>query len=100
MGEVEDLNDLEGDLFGDDEDGGAAAEKEQARELSDNELDSGDDEGRDDRAAEKAEDDDGPENRTAVVQEATCIRHPVPSPSDGEVSRPLILQNGRSLVLM
>lgn len=73
--------DLEDDLFGS-EDGG-----DKVRELSDRDLDSGDDEGRNDRARDRSEDeeaDDGP-GRSVRVLGQTLYRHPLPNPSDGEV---------------
>jgi RNA polymerase-associated protein LEO1 len=75
---------LEDDLFGDDDDEQPAAEK--PRELSDEELDSGDDEGRDDRAQReeggyKAQDD----KEQLRIEEKTLWRHPLPKPLDGEV---------------
>ena len=57
------------------------------RTLDDEELDSGDDEGRDDRM----EEDDAPEMDAAIEEEqfnymdAELIRHAVPCPSDNEV---------------
>lgn len=71
------------DLFGGSED------EEQVRELSDRELDSGDDEDRDDRAAPKAdaEEMDYDTMRDARILDSTVWRHPVPNPADGEVSR-------------
>ena len=58
------------------------------RTLDDEELDSGDDEGRDDRMEE-----DGNEDMDKMVEEeefnymdAELIRHAVPCPSDNEVS--------------
>jgi RNA polymerase-associated protein LEO1 len=72
--------DVEDDLFGDEDDGPAIKE----RELSDRELDSGDDEDRDDRVtrAAEVEDDTG---RDARIMESTIWRHPLPKPFDGEV---------------
>jgi hypothetical protein len=71
---------LEGDLFGSDDE-----EPAKVRELSDQELDSGDDEGRDDRAHQvEAEDQDG-DNLDAHIMETTVWRHPLPKPVDGEV---------------
>ena len=60
------------------------------RRLDDSELDSGDDEGREDRLRdgleeeEEEEEEDVPE-RTAVVTDIAIGRHPGPLPSDGEV---------------
>ncbi|CZR61174.1 related to LEO1 Extremely hydrophilic protein [Phialocephala subalpina] len=70
------------DLFGgDDED----APVEKTRELSDRELDSGDDEDRNDRAPLEEEIDyDG--GRDARVMDTTVWRHPLPKPADGEYS--------------
>jgi RNA polymerase-associated protein LEO1 len=68
------------DLFDDDEDDG----EDQTRQLSDRELDSGDDEGRDDRAPKGAEIDYDTE-RDARIIETTVWRHPLPKPADGEV---------------
>lgn len=68
-------------LFGDDDEAGSPAAD---RELSDRELDSGDDEGRDDRAQHDEE--VLPEHRDAHIMDAYVVPHPIPSPSDGEVS--------------
>ncbi|TVY50135.1 RNA polymerase-associated protein [Lachnellula occidentalis] len=73
---------LEDDLFGDDEDEPAV---EKPRELSDEELDSGDDENREDRAQKdearyKASDD----QEQLRIEEKTLWRHPLPKPLDGE----------------
>jgi RNA polymerase-associated protein LEO1 len=80
MGNVSDLDD---DLFGDE----AEEEPPKPRELSDEELDSGDDEGRDDRLPEKeiAEEHDEDSTRDARILEADIFRHPIPKPSDGQV---------------
>lgn len=69
------------DLFGDDDD--APADK--VRELSDRELDSGDDEDRRDRAP-REDDVDVNDSREARIMETTLWRHPVPNPVDGNVS--------------
>lgn len=73
---------LADDLFGSDDE--APAEK--VRELSDKELDSGDDEDRDDRAA-RYEDRDvaTPDVEDVRTIEVELPRHPVPRPIDGEV---------------
>lgn len=76
------VDDGDDDLFGDDDE--APADK--ARELSDRELDSGDDEDRRDRAPRADEDVDINESREARIMETTLWRHPVPKPADGEVS--------------
>ena len=72
------------DLFGSDSEAGAV---KKVRELSDRELDSGDDEDRDDRAPQEAEDEeiDYDSGRDARVLDATVWRHPLPKPADGEV---------------
>lgn len=81
----DDIMDIAGDvvddLFGS-EDGG-----EKVRELSDRELDSGDDEDRDDRAPAKPDHDDIEYNsdRDTRVLASTVWRHPLPNPADGEV---------------
>lgn len=70
------------DLFGGDDDDTPA---EKNRELSDRDLDSGDDEDRNDRAPQEEEVDyEG--GRDARVLESTIWRHPLPKPIDGEVS--------------
>jgi RNA polymerase-associated protein LEO1 len=80
--DVMDTADLEDDLFGDDDE----EPTEKVRELSDRELDSGDDEERNDRAPRnEAEEVDFESGREAQVQESTIWRHPVPKPVDGEV---------------
>ncbi|KUJ20531.1 uncharacterized protein LY89DRAFT_715910 [Mollisia scopiformis] len=70
------------DLFGGDEDD---AQVEKTRELSDRELDSGDDEDRNDRAPQE-EEVDYESGRDARVMESTIWRHPLPKPVDGEFS--------------
>lgn len=73
--------DMDDDLFGS-EDGGA-----KVRELSDRELDSGDDENRFDRVHEKAgEAEVDYSGREARILGTTVWRHPLPNPADGEVS--------------
>ena len=80
--------DVEDDLFGDEDD----EPTEKTRELSDRELDSGDDEDRDDRAGKgDAGEIDFETGRDARVLEATVWRHPLPKPFDGEVSSTNIL---------
>lgn len=74
--------DGEEDLFGGDDDDVPA---EKTRELSDRELDSGDDEDRNDRAPQE-EEVDFESGRDARVLESTIWRHPLPKPVDGEVS--------------
>ncbi|EKD15890.1 uncharacterized protein L3040_003253 [Drepanopeziza brunnea f. sp. 'multigermtubi'] len=69
----------DGDLFGDDDDMPA----EKIRELSDRELDSGDDEDRRDRAP-RAEGVDPGNSKEVQVLEQLLPRHPVPKPADGE----------------
>lgn len=72
--------DLEDDLFGDEE----ASEK--ARELSDRELDSGDDEDRHDRVRDNRDADEEEQvDREAHILEGTLWRQPWPRPYDGEV---------------
>lgn len=75
---------LEDDLFGDDDEDEPPVEKPRA--LSDEELDSGDDENREDRAQKdearyKASDD----QEQLRIEEKTLWRHPLPKPLDGEV---------------
>ncbi|KAF2866797.1 Leo1-like protein-domain-containing protein [Massariosphaeria phaeospora] len=75
------------DLFGDGGEDGADEDQplEQPRKLDDEDLDSGDDEGRADRV-EAAEDDSvEQEQLTYNYQEAEIARHAVPEPSDGEL---------------
>jgi RNA polymerase-associated protein LEO1 len=72
--------DVEDDLFGDEDDGPTI----KAQELSDRELDSGDDEDRGDRVHRAAEVDDD-SGRDARIMESTIWRHPLPKPFDGEV---------------
>ncbi|KAI0997568.1 hypothetical protein K3495_g10619 [Podosphaera aphanis] len=76
----------DGDLFGDDEEiDDASAPKK--RELSDRELDSGDDEDRNDRIQQTVEEETGYESGTeARILEATLWRHPIPKPLDGELN--------------
>lgn len=79
--------DLEDDLFGD-EDADEEPKAQKLRQLSDDELDSGDDEERQDRRPhqksiytelEEATEDVG-------VMEQIVYRHPLPKPSDDEVN--------------
>lgn len=71
-----------GDLFGDDDD----SPVQKTRELSDSELDSGDDENRNDRVGDVVADEVEYESGTeARILEATLWRHPIPKPLDGEV---------------
>jgi RNA polymerase-associated protein LEO1 len=90
MDAAEDSND---DLFGEEDE----VAPERVRELSDRELDSGDDEGRYDRAEGKleAEEVDSDSGRFARIQETTIWRHPLPKPVDGEV-RSYLLEVFRS----
>lgn len=80
--------DEDDDLFGDVPD--EEPETAPPRMLSDAELDSGDDEGRDDRVPEREDDDELPaeDTRNARILENDIFRHPVPRPSDGQVSTP------------
>ena len=72
----------EDDLFGDEE-----APVKKARELSDQELDSGDDEDRDDRAQPHGNEElDYDAGRDAQILEATLWRHIIPKPTNGEFS--------------
>ncbi|KAL5120248.1 Paf1 complex component [Pleosporales sp. CAS-2024a] len=74
--------DDEDDLFGD---GEVDDEAPAARKLDDEELDSGDDEGRADGArAPEALEDEG-EQHTFAVMDADIARHAIPEPSDGEL---------------
>jgi len=72
------------DLFGSDD----GEEETRVRELSDRELDSGDDEGRSDRAPKKAdaEEVDYDTGREARVLDSDIQRHALPKPIGGEVS--------------
>lgn len=82
----DDIMDVEGaedDLFGS-EDGDEAPK---VRELSDRELDSGDDEGRSDRAPDtQNEEIDYETGRELRILDQVISRHPVPKPVGGEVS--------------
>ncbi|KAF2428876.1 hypothetical protein EJ08DRAFT_314213 [Tothia fuscella] len=69
------------DLFGDEVD--EEAEKMAQRQLDDSELDSGDDEGRVDRARQD-EEPEQPETEDFNIQDIDMPRHPVPEPGDGE----------------
>jgi hypothetical protein len=89
MAATEDPADLfgedEDDLFGDEDD----VQSEQERALSDRELDSGDDEDRNDRAAEHMDDigqQIGTHDREARILDADFPRQAVPTPTDGEAS--------------
>ncbi|KAL2067311.1 hypothetical protein VTL71DRAFT_1735 [Oculimacula yallundae] len=76
------VDDGDDDLFGDDDE----APADNVRELSDRELDSGDDEDRRDRAPRADEDADIGDTREARVLETTLWRHPVPKPADGQLN--------------
>ncbi|KAF2131349.1 hypothetical protein P153DRAFT_335591 [Dothidotthia symphoricarpi CBS 119687] len=80
------LDDDEDDLFGDGADADEEAPAEQ-RKLDDEELDSGDDEGRADaaRAPEPVDDEGEGEQHTFAFMDADLARHAVPEPSDGEL---------------
>jgi hypothetical protein len=85
MADTEDPADLfgEDDLFGDEDE----AQSEQERALSDRELDSGDDEDRNDRAAEHTDDmaqQIGTHDREARIMDADFARQGVPRPTDGQ----------------
>lgn len=76
---------LADDLFGSDDE----VAENKVRELSDRELDSGDDEDRSDRARANSDSaglEDRPEEpEPSVVLDTKVFRHPLPKPSDGEV---------------
>jgi hypothetical protein len=82
---------MDDDLFGDEDQSDGPAEK--VRELSDRELDSGDDDDRNDRAPRKAAEEVDEEGRTAQIMDATVWRHPLPKPADGEVSLDPVVSN-------
>ncbi|KAL5454317.1 hypothetical protein PMIN06_005018 [Paraphaeosphaeria minitans] len=73
--------DLDGDLFGDDDDD---ADQPEQRKLDDEDLDSGDDEERND-LTERDTPDAETQNQNFTFEDAEIARHPVPEPSDGEV---------------
>ena len=80
-------------LFGDEEDD-EEPKAQKPRELSDDELDSGDDENRDDRARKSANDLLGEDTtRDVRISEQAVWRHPLPKPSDDEVSSSLMLED-------
>lgn len=83
--EVMDNASLADDLFGSDDE----VAENKVRELSDRELDSGDDEDRSDRARANSDSaglEDRPEEpEPSVVLDTKVFRHPLPKPSDGEV---------------
>jgi len=82
---------LEDDLFGD-ESGDEVEQPTKVRELSDQELDSGDDEGRSDREPER-EEIDYISGRDARVLDQTIWRHPLPKPADGEVGSHISIES-------
>ena len=57
------------------------------RKLGDSEIDSGDDEGRQDRVhhEEEADEDDEIAEKTAIIADVSIAKHPGPLPSDDEV---------------
>lgn len=73
-------------MAGDDLFGGGSEDGENVRELSDRDLDSGDDEDRNDRAPKADAEEMDYDTRDARVLDSTVWRHPVPKPADGEVS--------------
>lgn len=73
----------EDDLFGDDD-----GEVQPVRQLSDEELDSGDDEDRNDRTQNDDMDVDTGPTRAARIMDVELGRQTVPLPADGEVSHP------------
>ncbi|ORY13684.1 Leo1-like protein-domain-containing protein [Clohesyomyces aquaticus] len=79
----DDDDDLFGDGGGEDED---AEQPEKLRELDDEDLDSGDDEGRADRVqGDSGAQDIEEEQQTFNFMDADIARHAVPEPSDGEL---------------
>lgn len=76
------------DLFGDggdgDDDGNAEDAQPEPRKLDDEELDSGDDEGRTDRARQP-EALEEVEQQTFAYMDADLVRHAVPEPTDNEL---------------
>lgn len=68
-----------GDLFDDSDDA------EPTKQLSDRELDSGDDEGRNDRAPKEDEDETDQNGENIRRLDAGVTRHILPKPFDGEV---------------
>jgi RNA polymerase-associated protein LEO1 len=78
---MDNTSNADDDLFGS-EDGG-----EKVRELSDRELDSGDDENRYDRAPQEAEGEevDYVSGVDQAVYHQIIYRHALPNPADGEV---------------
>lgn len=86
--------DEDDDLFGDEDD----APVEKTRELSDQELDSGDDEDRNDRTArnEPEAEVDTTSGREARIAEQTVFRHHIPRPADEEVCELVQAKNSPS----
>ncbi|USP74521.1 hypothetical protein yc1106_01795 [Curvularia clavata] len=81
----EDDDDLFGDGGADDDDHGDAQDAEaEQRKLDDEELDSGDDEGRTDRARHH-ETVEEVEQQTFAYMDADLVRHAVPEPTDNEL---------------
>ncbi|KAF2214899.1 hypothetical protein CERZMDRAFT_110453 [Cercospora zeae-maydis SCOH1-5] len=87
--DAEDEEDEAGDdLFGDEDDDGDAgdADKPAQRQLDDEELDSGDDVGRHDRAQHQDEEEQQQfEEHEMLSLDLEVARQPVPEPSDGEM---------------
>jgi len=80
---IDNAADVVNDLFGDDEETGS----EHERHLSEPELDSSDDEGRNDRAHDKMDAKEvNMEGRTALIQDSNIGRHPLPRPCDRELN--------------
>lgn len=78
--------DPQDDLFGEDEDDQLPSATQPRRQLDDEELDSGDDLGRDDRMMEDGDQDEveAPAHEFSYM-ETELSRHPIPEPSDGEL---------------
>ncbi|KAF2706877.1 hypothetical protein K504DRAFT_459303 [Pleomassaria siparia CBS 279.74] len=72
------------DLFGDGDGDGTEDEQPALRKLDDEELDSGDDDGRLDRVADTQADEEQ-EQQTFNFMDADIARHAIPEPSDGEL---------------
>ncbi|CAG8950686.1 hypothetical protein HYFRA_00002896 [Hymenoscyphus fraxineus] len=78
--------DMGDDLFGDEEED-EAPKVQKPRQLSDDELDSGDDEGRQDRRAQRPMSEDAEqENENVEARIQTVWRHPLPKPLDEELN--------------
>lgn len=94
MSDPEDFIEQDGDdLFGDDDAG-----EQPVKQLSDEDLDSGDNEGRTDRVQDDAMDVDTAPQREARIMDVALGRQTIPMPADGEVCLMIMSLNQEDLL--